>query len=135
MPTLLGHLGGHLLGHRQLALQQLEVALRDAAGEGIGALGIVLFDHPETTLQPLISKFARLQQDLDDARRELAVQRTLIARRDWHARLLHGSDHPLPGLMPLYAPRQLVHRETSWYINSPDPITVMRASRMARSAW
>jgi len=35
----------------------------------------VLFDHPETTLQPLISKFALLQRDLDDARRELASQR------------------------------------------------------------
>jgi hypothetical protein len=34
----------------------------------IGAIGIVLFDHPETTLQPLISKFALLQRDLDDAR-------------------------------------------------------------------
>ena len=41
----------------------------------IGAIGIVLFDHPETTLQPLISKFALLQRDLDDARRELAEQR------------------------------------------------------------
>jgi sigma54-dependent transcription regulator len=41
----------------------------------IGAIGIVLFDHPETTLQPLISKFAHLQRDLDDARRELATQR------------------------------------------------------------
>ena len=41
----------------------------------IGAIGIVLFDHPETTLQPLISKFALLQRDLDDARRELAAQR------------------------------------------------------------
>ncbi|MEJ8847306.1 sigma-54 interaction domain-containing protein [Variovorax rhizosphaerae] len=44
-------------------------------GEVIGAIGIVLFDHPETTLQPLISKFAMLQRDLDDARRELATQR------------------------------------------------------------
>jgi transcriptional regulator with PAS, ATPase and Fis domain len=44
-------------------------------GEIIGAIGIVLFDHPETTLQPLISKFALLQRDLDDARRELASQR------------------------------------------------------------
>ncbi|MDP9902495.1 sigma-54 interaction domain-containing protein [Variovorax ginsengisoli] len=47
----------------------------DAPGEVIGAIGIVLFDHPETTLQPLISKFAMLQRDLDDARRELATQR------------------------------------------------------------
>ncbi|RZI71709.1 MAG: PAS domain-containing protein [Variovorax sp.] len=46
-----------------------------AAGDVIGAIGIVLFDHPETTLQPLISKFAMLQRDLDDARRELASQR------------------------------------------------------------
>lgn len=51
------------------------IPLRDDAGEVIGVLGIVLFDHPETTLQPLITKFARLEQDLNDARRELASQR------------------------------------------------------------
>jgi len=51
------------------------IPLRDESGEVIGALGMVLFDHPETTLQPLIAKFARLQRDLDDARRELAAQR------------------------------------------------------------
>lgn len=51
------------------------IPLRGADGEVMGALGIVLFDHPETTMQPLINKFARLQQDLDDARRELAQQR------------------------------------------------------------
>jgi transcriptional regulator with PAS, ATPase and Fis domain len=51
------------------------IPLRDENGEVIGALGMVLFDHPETTLQPLIGKFARLQRDLDEARRELAVQR------------------------------------------------------------
>jgi transcriptional regulator with PAS, ATPase and Fis domain len=51
------------------------IPLRDDAGEVIGVLGIVLFDHPETTLQPLIAKFARLEQDLNDARRELANQR------------------------------------------------------------
>lgn len=52
------------------------IPLRDDAGKVIGAIGIVLFDHPETTLQPLISKFALLQRDLDDARRELAAQRS-----------------------------------------------------------
>lgn len=51
------------------------IPLRGADGEVMGALGIVLFDHPETTMQPLVNKFARLQQDLDDARRELAQQR------------------------------------------------------------
>jgi transcriptional regulator with PAS, ATPase and Fis domain len=51
------------------------IPLRDETGEVIGVLGMVLFDHPETTLQPLIAKFARLQKDLDEARRELAAQR------------------------------------------------------------
>ncbi len=35
----------------------------------------MLFDHAETSLQPLVGKFALLQRDLDDARRELASQR------------------------------------------------------------
>jgi mannonate dehydratase len=30
--------------------------------------------------------------------RELDVIQTLLARRDWHARLLHGSDYPVPGM-------------------------------------
>ncbi len=51
------------------------IPLRDDAGTVIGALGIVLFDHPETTVAPLVAKFARLQRDLDEARRELAAQR------------------------------------------------------------
>jgi mannonate dehydratase len=33
--------------------------------------------------------------------------RTLIARRDWHARLVYGSDYPLPGVMPIFSPRGL----------------------------
>jgi len=49
--------------------------LKDAAGEVIGALGIVLFDQPEANLQPLMAKFALLQRDLDEARQALAVQR------------------------------------------------------------
>ncbi|HYD55360.1 MAG TPA: sigma 54-interacting transcriptional regulator, partial [Burkholderiales bacterium] len=51
------------------------IPLRDERGEVIGAVGMVLFDHPETTLQPLIAKFASLQRDLDEARRELAERR------------------------------------------------------------
>ena len=49
--------------------------LRDAEGEVIGALGLVLLDHPETTMQPLIGKFSRLQRELDAARSQLAAQR------------------------------------------------------------
>ena len=51
------------------------IPLRDERGEVLGALGMVLFDHPETTLQPLIAKFAHLQRDLDEARKELAERR------------------------------------------------------------
>jgi transcriptional regulator with PAS, ATPase and Fis domain len=51
------------------------IPLRDESGEVIGALGMVLFDRPQTNLQPLIAKFARLQRDLQDARRQLAEQR------------------------------------------------------------
>ena len=51
------------------------IPLRDEAQRVIGAIGIVLFDQPETTLQPLIGKFARLERDLQEARRELALQR------------------------------------------------------------
>ncbi len=65
-----------LLTNRAGTFVVSRIPLRDdQGGELIGAIGIVLFDHPEATLQPLISKFARLQRDLDDARRELASQR------------------------------------------------------------
>ena len=65
-----------LLTNRAGTFVVSRIPLRDEqSNELIGAIGIVLFDHPETTLQPLISKFALLQRDLDDARRELAGQR------------------------------------------------------------
>ncbi len=40
--------------------------------------------------------------------RKPEVWRTLLERADWHGRLLHGSDHPLPGVMPLVSWRRLV---------------------------
>jgi transcriptional regulator with PAS, ATPase and Fis domain len=64
-----------LLSNKAGTFGVTRIPLRDEEGNVIGALGIVLFDHPETTLQPLIHKFANLQRDLDDARRELATQR------------------------------------------------------------
>jgi transcriptional regulator with PAS, ATPase and Fis domain len=36
---------------------------------------MVLLDHPETTMQPLIAKFGRLQKELDAANAQLAAQR------------------------------------------------------------
>ena len=64
-----------LLTNRAGTFVVSRVPLRDNLGEVIGVLGIVLFDHAETSLQPLVGKFALLQRDLDDARRELASQR------------------------------------------------------------
>ena len=49
--------------------------LRDAAGQVIGALGVVLFDQPQSNLQPLMDKFSLMQRELDEARDALAVQR------------------------------------------------------------
>lgn len=36
---------------------------------------------------------------------------TLLARPDWHGRLLNGSDYPLPGILPLISLEALVRRE------------------------
>src|SRR5690606_31422858 len=59
------------------------IPLRDEGGAVIGALGIVLFDQTSAHMQALTGKFARLQQELLDAQRELAAQRSQagLARR------------------------------------------------------
>ncbi|WP_114971211.1 sigma-54 interaction domain-containing protein [Rhodoferax ferrireducens] len=64
-----------LLTNRAGTFVVSRIPLRDSVGAVIGALGIVLFDHAEISLQPLVGKFALLQRDLDDVRRELASQR------------------------------------------------------------
>lgn len=64
-----------LLNNRAGTFVVTRIPLRDAVGGVIGALGIVLFDHAETALQPLIEKFSLLQRDLDEAQRELATRR------------------------------------------------------------
>lgn len=97
-----------LLTNRAGTFVVSRIPLRDAAGQVIGALGIVLFDHPETTLQPLIEKFARLQRDLDDARRELASQR------------LQGA-----------GPRQSKYTFASFVGQSPAAVEVKRQARRA----
>ena len=35
---------------------------------------------------------------------------TLLARSDWHRRLINGSDYPLPGVMPLFSVRRFVEQ-------------------------
>lgn len=71
--------------------------------------------------QPAFSLFARLMDEpqwqgllLGDvsavfqANRSPALWHTLLQRADWHPRLLHGSDYPLPGVGPLYRLGRLV---------------------------
>ncbi len=91
--------------------------LRDESQVIIGAIGIVLFDHPETTLQPLISKFALLQRDLDDARRELASQRN----NPLFNALYSGSN----------GQRRAKHSFASFIGTSPAAIEIKRQARRA----
>jgi uncharacterized protein len=37
----------------------------------------------------------------------LDVLRAIIEHRDWHGRLLNGSDYPLPGVLPLFTTRKI----------------------------
>jgi len=70
-------------------------------------------DHGETSKLSNFELFARL---MDEARyrsnlfadisaivqgNRMSVIPTLLTRRDWHDRLLNGSDYPLPGIVPL----------------------------------
>ena len=41
----------------------------------------------------------------------MGVVATLLQRRDWHARLLNGSDYPLPGVVPLIYLQALAERQ------------------------
>ena len=87
------------------------IPLRDDTGEVIGALGIVLFDQPETTLQPLITKFARLEQDLNEARRELASQRR--------------SKYTFASFVGTSAPAQEVKRQARRAAQSTSPVLLL----------
>jgi transcriptional regulator with PAS, ATPase and Fis domain len=49
--------------------------LKNEQGEVIGAVGFVLLDHPESTMQPLVAKFSSLQAELNAARRQIAEAR------------------------------------------------------------
>ena len=51
--------------------------------------------------------------------------RTLLERSDWHARLLNGSDYPLPGIPPLISPDLLAQR--GWLPS--DAVPVLREIR------
>ena len=45
------------------------------------------------------------------ANRTESILATLIRRVEWHARLINGSDYPLPGVVPLFSPRRFVTQD------------------------
>lgn len=57
--------------------------------------------------------------------RARSVWHTLLERPDWHARLLHGSDHPLPGVGPLVS----LHRLAAADVLAAQDIAPLQAIR------
>lgn len=57
--------------------------------------------------------------------RSAEVWRTVLQRQDWHGRLLHGSDHPLPGVMPLFS-LGLLHQAGLVEQSDIEPLTRVR---------
>jgi mannonate dehydratase len=51
---------------------------------------------------------------------------TLLARSDWHRRLINGSDYPLPGVMPLFSVRRFVEQS---YLTSSQATVVSEIRR------
>jgi mannonate dehydratase len=80
---------------------------RGANGPAIDSFGLFarLMDEPRYA--------GRLYGDISamtqTARAGTALSQ-VIQREDWHARLLHGSDYPLPGVFPLYSVAYMVER-------------------------
>jgi mannonate dehydratase len=77
-------------------------------------------DLPSQPKRPAFDLWARLMGEPEwrtrlfgdisavlQANRTPDVRRAIVQREEWHPRLLHGSDYPLPGVMPLYAPDTL----------------------------
>lgn len=60
-----------------------------------------LMDEPGSRLMGDLSAITQRNRDVE-------LLRTLLRRVDWHPRLLHGSDHPLPGLAVLTSYGKLV---------------------------
>jgi uncharacterized protein len=109
------------LGNPLLARRPLEAGVRVVMAHAASLGHAMDIDRPS---QPRIAAFdlwSRLMDEPDwrgrlvadisavfQANRKAEVHRAIVRREDWHSRLLHGSDYPLPGVMPLYAPDQLV---------------------------
>jgi uncharacterized protein len=55
-----------------------------------------------------------------------SVWRAVLSNSDWHSRLLHGSDHPLPGAWPLYDVSALVNANLLDVANTATLMSIRR---------
>ncbi len=109
------------LGNPLLLREPLRHGVRVIAAH-CASLGQALdLDRSRPRRRPAFELFARLMDEADGRQRLLGdvsavfqfnrepeVWRTLLSRQDWHERLLHGSDYPLPAVRPLHRLGRLV---------------------------
>ena len=102
------------LGNPLLLRAPLQHGVRVIAAH-CASLGAALdLDRRAPLKRPAFELFARLMDEPDwrtllmgdvsalfQVNRSASVWHTVLARDDWHARLLHGSDYPLPCIRPL----------------------------------
>ncbi len=109
------------LGNPLLLREPLRHGVRVIAAH-CASLGLALdLDLPRPRPAQAFDLFARLMDEAEwrelllgdvsalfQFNRRPEVWRTVLRRQDWHGRLLHGSDYPLPGVIPLVRLPQLV---------------------------
>jgi mannonate dehydratase len=103
--------GREAFGNPLLARTMLEAGVRVVMAH-CASLGHALdTDRPSAPRVPAFDLFARLMDErahgslllgdlsaVQQINRKTSIVRSLIERDDWHPRLLHGSDYPLPGI-------------------------------------
>lgn len=115
----LQRLGNPLLLRRALD-HGVRVILAHCASLGTNA---DLDKGPNGPQTPNIELFARLMREskyekhlfadisaITQMNRSDAILRRIFSERDWHPRLLNGSDYPLPGIVPLFSLGNFVRR-------------------------
>ena len=113
LQVLGSHLPNHPLRLRYPLDQGVKVIIAHCASIGSGP---DLDKGPHGPQRHNIEFFARLMADphyegllfgdiaaITQINRRLEVLRRIFSHQEWHGRLLHGSDYPLPGVMPLFS--------------------------------
>ncbi len=109
------------LGNPLLVRAPLAAGVRVVVAHA-ASLGEALdLDQRRPIQRPAFELFARLMDELEwrerllgdvsalfQVNRRAEVWRTVLRREDWHPRLLHGSDYPLPGVGLLYSTGRLL---------------------------